>query len=143
MGIGQSEFWKSLFSPKGRADRGRFWMVTILTWLVLASESAFYAIMGPSTEFGMLVIAATLGGILVSLFNSVRRLHDMGLGGWWMLMAAVVDTPLALMAEPTLWPEPVVTFGAMLQIAFAIACLLVLGCWPGQKGPNRFGPPPV
>ncbi len=43
---------------------------------------------------------------------SVRRLHDMGLSGWWFL----------------------------LQLFFP-PCVIVVCVWPGERGFNRFGPP--
>ncbi len=54
--------------------------------------------------------------LIVSLMFGIRRLHDMNLSGWFIIL---------------------------MLIPFVSAVFyLVLLFWPGTKGPNRFGPPP-
>ena len=63
---------------------------------------------------GLLVTPGLL--LLPGLAVSVRRLHDTGRSGWWLLIGLI---PLA---------------GAIV--------LLVFVCTDSEPGPNRFGPSP-
>ena len=141
MGIGRSAFWRGLFSPNGRTSREDFWAVTLLVWVVVAIAGFNVGLSGDGPIALVTAFFVLLASLPINLFNSVKRLHDMGLGGWWVLMAMVCDTPIALMAEP-MWPDPVVALGMILQALYGLAILLILGAWPGESGPNRFGDPP-
>ncbi|MDR1395014.1 MAG: DUF805 domain-containing protein [Deltaproteobacteria bacterium] len=78
----------------GRARRREYWMyqlwlfiITVALWLVFA---VFSLIAGP---LGMVVLVAMilvfLAIIVPSLAITVRRLHDMGQTGWWLLLNLV------------------------------------------------------
>ena len=101
---------------EGRAGPGEYWwfglFCAMCTGAVLAAnillESMAITFAG---ALGLTVLALALPSLAVT----VRRLHDSGLSGLWLLMALV----------------PVV--GAV--------AVLVLILRPGETGPNRFGPP--
>jgi uncharacterized membrane protein YhaH (DUF805 family) len=104
---------------RGRARRSEFWWFTLFVFLVQAGlgvlDTALFG-MGPDAT-RLLNPLFSLAILLPSLAVSVRRLHDIGRTGWWVLIYLV----------------PVVG-------------LLVLLWWytrPGEAGANRFGPPPV
>ena len=72
----------------------------------------------------------------------VRRLHDMGRTGWWMLLPAVL-TVLAMV----IWAHRI-SLGAQLDAAVPLVALVVFvgfalwGCIArGQAETNTFGPP--
>jgi uncharacterized membrane protein YhaH (DUF805 family) len=86
---------------------------------------------------------------------TVRRLHDLGLSGrlampfsagllyygnGFTIIDLIELRPDVWLASGGLdWPAVVHWVGALLLV---LACL-VLACWPGTKGANRYGPPPA
>jgi uncharacterized membrane protein YhaH (DUF805 family) len=100
------------FNMTDRANRIEFWLffVLFITGLVLCAvvdKSRGDEFMGPLAAIYFLLIIP-----LTSL--SVRRLHDLGIGGWFLLLAC---------------------------IPFIYAGFLVLFLFPGTKGENDFGFP--
>ena len=74
------------------------------------------AVMAINETLGMMSIIAVFLALLVPNFTvSVRRLHDTDKSGWFLLLVLV----------PYIGP----------------IILLILFCWPGSSGDNRFGPP--
>jgi len=100
----------------GRARRSEFWFFYLFLTL-----SQFAAAILDGALFGlnrMAPIGAIVGlGLLLPMFAvTVRRLHDVGRSGWWLLISLV-----------------------------PLLGLLVLLFWyvqSGENGPNRFGPDP-
>ena len=97
----------------------------------------------------MLGLVVTLGLFVPSLSVTVRRLHDIGRSGWWLLVVIApaacfgfLSTVAALEgAYGELQPT---TTGLGFILAFAIACLVLTICLvlPSTKGHNRHGANP-
>jgi uncharacterized membrane protein YhaH (DUF805 family) len=66
----------------------------------------------------VVVLAIYAVALWISLAVSVKRWHDHDKAGWWVLIAIV-------------------------PVLGALASLVVLGCLPGTRGPNRFGDDPL
>jgi uncharacterized membrane protein YhaH (DUF805 family) len=97
----------------GRARRTEFWMfalINLIISLVLGSVEGLFG--GPGVLGGLYGLAVLIPGLAVS----VRRLHDTGRSGWWLLIGLV---PLV---------------GAIV--------LLVFAAQDGQPGVNEYGPNP-
>jgi uncharacterized membrane protein YhaH (DUF805 family) len=99
----------------GRARRSEYWYWT------LASLIAYVAIfvigqVTSETVAGVLFIAFALGVFLPGLAVGVRRLHDTGRSGWWLLIAIV----------------PII--GAIVWLVFALQ--------DSTSGVNKYGPSP-
>jgi uncharacterized membrane protein YhaH (DUF805 family) len=109
----------------GRARRTEYWMFVL--WSYIAIVILFIGYAGLTAAMG-----APEGGAVHILFFvlfflfwvsitaaqlavSVRRLHDAGFSGWWLLMLAL--PPLSIV-------------------------LLIFFCLDSQPGENRFGPNP-
>lgn len=115
----------------GRIDRPVFLVAlscTAIAWRVLGAvpEGAARGLVSGSA--GLLLLWS--GCAVLS-----KRLHDLGLAGWWS--AGV----LALFWTATWGEAP----SSPLQIAAATVMLslaAVLAAWPGQPRFNRFGPSP-
>ncbi|WP_244135234.1 MULTISPECIES: DUF805 domain-containing protein [unclassified Burkholderia] len=106
---------------EGRARRAEYWYFALLTSVVsIVCQVITMAGRDASALSLLLMIVAavvSLALVLPSLAVTVRRLHDTGRSGWFLLIAFI----------------PIV--GGIL--------LLVWMCSRGTNGPNRFGSDPI
>jgi uncharacterized membrane protein YhaH (DUF805 family) len=102
----------------GRARRKEYWMfllVNLVITIVLGMVESQLGLVG-ALGFGMLSLVYSVVLLLPSIAVGVRRLHDTGRSGWWLLIAFV---PLV---------------GAIALIVFAAQ--------EGEQGHNEYGPNP-
>lgn len=96
----------------GRASRSEFWWFALFEVLAITAASILdIPLHRPVFEIGVGVVL-----LLPSLSVSVRRLHDTGRSGWWVLVEALV--PL-----------------------LGLIWLLILCAGSSEAGPNQYGPP--
>lgn len=100
----------------GRAGRPEYWYFFLFALLVHFGTAIVDAVLFRGS-FGPLNAIATLLLMLPLLAVGVRRLHDTGRAGWWMLLLLI---PL---------------IGSIV--------LIVWFCGRGEAQANRFGPPPA
>jgi uncharacterized membrane protein YhaH (DUF805 family) len=103
----------------GRARQVEFWwffLINLLITIALAFVDQLTGTLNPEGGYGLLSGLYTLGVIFPTLAVSVRRLHDIGRSGWWLLIGLI----------------PVV--GTIILLALFIL--------EGTPGPNRFGADP-
>ena len=101
----------------GRAHRKEYWfffLVNVLIALALGVIDGLIGISGDANQ-SVLVSLYWLAVLVPSIAVGVRRLHDTGRSGWWMLLGLVPIVGLVLLV------------------------FLVLD---GQRGPNAYGPDP-
>jgi len=126
------------FSFEGRARRSEYWAKCIWMFL-LAMFVALPLIIAPictyaNSDFGGLgggAIVCIVLGILLAIFCgiamwpvTVRRLHDRGMSGWWIIWFALLN------CIPFVgWIAGIVQF-------------VIVGCMDGIPGPNEYGPDP-
>ncbi|MBC6429199.1 MAG: DUF805 domain-containing protein [Cellvibrionales bacterium] len=136
----------------GRAARSEYWWFKLFCALLLAAavllERGLFlifpeilaAIGFPNIDdLGVLSIAVWLGVLLPYLAVMVRRLHDVGLGGYWLAvfwLAFPAVYVFASMDSPLTWGFIALAIGSG-------ALVLVAPLWPGTRGPNRFGADPL
>jgi uncharacterized membrane protein YhaH (DUF805 family) len=101
----------------GRATRSEFWWF----WLfyVIVAVAAYVAMSqgGILATIGLLALVIfSIGSIIPSLAVAVRRLHDTGRSGWWLLINFI-------------------PFGGLVLLIFYLL--------PSTPGPNAFGNPPM
>lgn len=136
--------WRELFDARGRANRTEYLTVTVLSWGAFIACGLLVHLLGiafaVATSILILVVTVTLA--IVGSIIAIRRLHDWGRSGWWLIAIVLIDLPFAAMGEPRWFPETFVMIGVLLQTAYAAANLIVFSAVPGQRRPNRFGPPP-
>lgn len=97
----------------GRARRAEFWWFVLFNVLVSIVISIIDNILSTG---GILGLIYSLGVLLPSIGVSIRRLHDTGRSGWWLLISLI---PL---------------------IGFLI--LLFFYAQDGDPQPNQYGPSP-
>ncbi|WP_293407667.1 DUF805 domain-containing protein [Phenylobacterium sp.] len=111
---------------KGRAGRKEYW---------------FY--------FGMLCIVGFLLSLIIGDIGSsisiafaivqIRRLHDFGRSGWWLLPVLLMPVCLPLVAlQLGLLGDTL-----LVTLALYLAAYIWMGVRKGDAGDNRFGPPPA
>ncbi|WP_300556883.1 DUF805 domain-containing protein [Maricaulis sp.] len=101
---------------QGRARRSEYWFWVLFT--IIASIALTFvdvAMMG-AESFGLLSPLFSLAIILPSIAVAVRRLHDSGKSGWWILISLI---PLV---------------GAIVLIIFYVS--------DSAPGSNQYGPNP-
>jgi uncharacterized membrane protein YhaH (DUF805 family) len=99
-----------------RAIRSEYWFWVLFTIIGgLATGSLDYALFSNVTGASPLNGVFELITFLPSLGMSIRRLHDIGRSGWWVLIALTV---------------------------IGIFVLLYWACKKGTPGPTSFGPDP-
>jgi uncharacterized membrane protein YhaH (DUF805 family) len=167
--------YANMFNFSGRARRAEYWwfqlfiflavlfvQIGVAAWFFTRPDLAVF-VANPNAMDGLLKeyddqilrwsgigFAAYLFLVLIPQFAvTVRRLHDTGRSGWWMLklflLSILGGVGLAVLGiflgGGT--PEPVFvlmsgTFGMLAGLWF-----FVVLCLPGNYGDNRFGPDPV
>jgi uncharacterized membrane protein YhaH (DUF805 family) len=100
----------------GRARRPEYWWFALFIWIgTLVTGLLDSMIFGP--DMGLLGMIWGLGLILPAIAVGVRRLHDIGRSGWWMLIGLI----------------PII--GTLLLIYWFVQ--------PSVPGNNAFGPEPT
>ncbi|MFE5492000.1 DUF805 domain-containing protein [Streptomyces virginiae] len=97
----------------GRARRQEYWMFVLFQIAAIIIVSILDAVLGTSP---WLYALYALGTLLPNLAVAVRRLHDLGKSGWWLLISLVPFVG-------GIW-------------------LIVLLATAGQPQPNQYGPDP-
>ncbi len=109
------EAWKVVVTERyaqfdGRATRPEFWWYALVNWII----SAVFGILGQaSVVFSIIGFAYGLAVLIPGLAVAIRRLHDVGRSGWWLLLVLI----------------PIV--GWIILIVFMAA--------PSQPAPNQYG----
>lgn len=98
----------------GRARRREYWMFTLVNIVVYAVLNVLAQQV--SSVIGILALVYMLAILVPSIAVAIRRMHDIGKSGWWVLIALV---PLI----GGIW-------------------YLVLAVTKGQSGSNAYGADP-
>jgi uncharacterized membrane protein YhaH (DUF805 family) len=106
-----------LFKFDGRINRGKFWAGVGAMWAVLWIVAVLAGLLN-SWFMWTLFSLLTLLVIWPSLAVSVKRWHDRGKSGWWILIGLV----------PLIGP---------------LWALIETGFLPGTPGTNEYGPDPL
>ena len=103
----------------GRARRSEYWYFVLFNFIVSILIGLSLGVIAGLLNVPALVYLAYLWSLAVfipSLAVSVRRLHDIGRSGWWLLLSLI---PLV---------------GAII--------LIIWHCTDSQLGANQYGPNP-
>ncbi len=112
--------WKKFAEFGGRSRRTEYWMFTLFNFIayivLFAAAISLKRAIGVGIILMLLYLVYALAGIIPSLAVSVRRLHDTGKSGWWLLISFI---PLV---------------GAIVMLFFLVS--------DSEPGPNVYGPNP-
>lgn len=94
---------RELFSFEGRIGRQSYWLRALLLWGINIIAVIMFAVAGdggaasiPLLLVGVAIYAVAFFG---SLATTVKRLHDRGRSGWFMLIALIPLVGLWLIVE--------------------------------------------
>ena len=71
----------------GRARRKEYWMFFLFNVIICVVFEVLAAMIGKF--FGFVLVLYSLGVLIPGLAVSIRRLHDVGKSGWWLLIAFI------------------------------------------------------
>lgn len=151
------------FSFQGRATRREYWglvlfaaIVNLILWGITAGAFAIHAVLG--YIFAIPALIVMIGLIISNISAGVRRLHDLGLSGFWFWYLNPFGLPviyvvylLNLDEASNLIIEKIQKIGSawlgwILTFLFwpvgASAAVLLLFLYAGKKADNEFGPNP-
>jgi uncharacterized membrane protein YhaH (DUF805 family) len=115
--------FKKYFEFSGRARRREYWMFVLFNTLAGIAAGILGGVLsvmaGGPIPMLLLLGPYFLGSFVPGLAVGVRRLHDTGRSGLWMLLSVV----------------PFVNYVGWIPI-------LVFDCLDSQPGPNQYGPNP-
>jgi uncharacterized membrane protein YhaH (DUF805 family) len=97
---------------EGRARRREYWYFALFNLIVAIVLAVVDGVLGITLLSPLYSLAVLIPGVAVS----VRRLHDTGRSGWWLLVS-------------------------LLPLVGAIVLLVVL-CLDSESGSNQYGPSP-
>jgi uncharacterized membrane protein YhaH (DUF805 family) len=74
----------------GRSRRKEYWFFTLFNFLVTFFLSITDVVLGlGAIDFGLLSGLYSLAVLIPSIAVTIRRLHDTGRSGWWLLIVLV------------------------------------------------------
>jgi uncharacterized membrane protein YhaH (DUF805 family) len=116
----------------GRAARSEFWYFVLFNILMSIASSIVDWVLSAILGFGFVGFLVSLALLLPGIAVSIRRLHDIGKPGWWLL--AMVPGLMLIFLAPVL--------GGLMVLGGA-GLLLFFYVKPGTAGPNAYGPDPL
>jgi uncharacterized membrane protein YhaH (DUF805 family) len=158
-----------LFSPNGRVSRKGIWLGFFLPYMGVALVASLVdGVMAVSAvqsgaappPVGLFSMLASLFYFWPSIAVPVKRFHDRGMSGWWVLWFGLMVAGCVVVALTSMLgalgagmsssaAAEAVAQGGMFPLLALFAgmgvCLaqfVILYLLPGQDGPNRFGPDP-
>ena len=106
----------------GRASRSEYWWFVLFNLIVNIVTLVIDLTLGTMVTYdmGYVGLIAFLALLLPTVSVSVRRLHDIGKSGWWILLAII----------------PIVNF-------IGIFVIIVFTLMEGEEQPNQYGNVPT
>lgn len=140
-----------VFDPRGRADRrGVLWLALVLLALQGTLFGALAAGWLDLANPALIVVKLII--LWVSTVAVIKRLHDIGLSGLWMLAGfggwSLITTLIAIgmvviVGLEALMPTSRHYWTTMgLSMVPVVIAMMWLHLAPGERRPNRFGVPP-
>jgi uncharacterized membrane protein YhaH (DUF805 family) len=110
--------WKNYITFTGRSRRAAYWMFVLFNFIAVILANVIDNVLGLAGEagYGPFSMIYGLAVFLPGLALAIRRLHDTGRSGWWMLISFI----------------PIV--GLIVLIIFFVQ--------DSQPGSNQYGPNP-
>jgi uncharacterized membrane protein YhaH (DUF805 family) len=128
----------------GRARRKEYWSFVLLYVVLFAAASLvdrFAGLRGMVGPYGPLTALVLLALAVPAIAVGIRRLHDTGRSGWW-LMAAYGPLILSTLLSLAGIVQPMLAMLLLLLAGAGSILLIVFLVMEGTQGPNAYGPDP-
>ena len=151
-----SQFFKFHCGLKGRINRLAFfiWMALYYVFAIILVFILLLVFNGDSLDFPpenlkhieVIIPLAMVWAIYLlwgwmCIANTVKRLHDMNLRGWWIFAPALVYI-LFLVISKTISSSTLLTLISVVLFLVCLFALIVIYFIKGTEGVNRFGSDP-
>jgi uncharacterized membrane protein YhaH (DUF805 family) len=120
------------FSPIGRAGRLSYNVFFVVPLFLISMTLGFFSPRNPQTAL-VVFVAFLLLILWPTIVMTIKRLHDVGLSGWWFLLIWGATLGLKLL---------LVRYGLIYGYLVSLAAAVLFMSWPGTNGPNRYGAKP-
>lgn len=108
--------WQAYATFSGRAQRMEYWTFFFVNFAIFILLGILGTVPGFETAAAIVYLLFLIATFLPSLAVAVRRLHDIGRSGWWVLLAFI----------------PII----------GTITLIVMLVFDSQEGENIYGPNP-
>ena len=134
---------QKLFDFRGRIRRRDYWIYSILVGLFSLGVTAI-GVLGAGLELGdkNLALATNLLVAWPNLAIGVKRLHDRGRSGWFVLIFFVAPAVIFELVDRLAPAAPIALLMSVLAAVPALWGLVEMGFRDTVPGPNRFGQSP-
>jgi uncharacterized membrane protein YhaH (DUF805 family) len=132
--------FRRLSDFRGRSRRMEFWLFWLAALVLQMIGGYIDATTGQRMTIGgmgPIALAVTLILLIPASMVGIRRLHDIGRSGWWMLLFGLPYLSWLISADAG--SQDVIPAIALLLGAVVLLVLLVQ---PGQAGENAYGADP-
>jgi uncharacterized membrane protein YhaH (DUF805 family) len=126
---------RDFFSYYGRISVSDYWLSILPAIPILFLLKYFEGYLGPLIAIPTIVILHPLW---------IKRLHDLGMSGNWILIPVIHVTLSILLFfsnRASSSTEPITELIILSAMSAAQLLTLAIAFWPGQKKLNRYGPP--
>ncbi|MCQ2370652.1 MAG: DUF805 domain-containing protein [Akkermansia sp.] len=140
--------FKQMFDFRGRATRREFWSFILYSYLAQYGLAFVAILLGKTVVkvghfdtawFALMALVVLPGLVLIppKLAVTVRRLHDRGHSGWWLLLVLVMSFAALrvcdiLKVEPGQWyHDAIIAAGAIAYLALIVQMML-----PTRRAPH-------
>lgn len=93
--------WKNYAVFSGRAQRAEYWYFVLfntIVYVLLLTIGGAIGTQDAQAGIGLVYMAYALAALIPSIAVGVRRLHDIGKSGWWLLLSFIpVVGPIVLL----------------------------------------------
>ncbi|MGY3693387.1 uncharacterized membrane protein YhaH (DUF805 family) [Bradyrhizobium sp. USDA 3240] len=133
-----------LFTFDGRIERRKFWLASLVWILVPMAIWAALVLVGWLSSLAWIaavavVFVTSILSILSAIAVGIKRLHDRGKSGRWLLLFCLGPAVIGTIGEAA----GSARIASLISTAIGVWALVELGCLPGTAGPNRYGPGPL
>ena len=126
--------FRKYFDFRGRAPRPEYWWFFLFSVLVERLANQF--------DIRVVSILLSAGLFLPSMAVAVRRLHDTGRSGWWLLLWAP-GRVFALLADYLEWAGWIANLILLVVVSIPGLVFLWFMVQKGDAWENRYGPNPA
>ena len=139
--------WKTLlFSFRGRINRARYWLMTLIYAIAAMICAAVVAMLASSITGSATAIFAVLVVLVVlafwpSLALAIKRLHDRNKSGWWLLLFWLAPSIINAVGQTI--SSAAGTVAALIGGIIGIWGFVEIACLKGTTGPNDYGADPL